>query len=89
MDSNDAAADPGFEDLTSYKSVAAPKERLHGNVIKAEHLVFKGILQVGVAEGSTDQPTVTIHRHGEIIESAEFSCRCGRAATLKFEYEGE
>ena len=35
------------------------------------------------------EPTVTINRDGDRIESIEFVCTCGKSKTLVFEYDVE
>ena len=78
-----------FVDLASFESVQPTKRRNQGNMIKGSCVVTRGIQKIEVSEGEGEQPTVIVHRVGDVVESVEFVCKCGQTTVLKLEYGGE
>ena len=82
-------SEPAFTELAEFNKVGVQQRPTRGNIIKARSVVQRGIEKVGIADSEPDQPTVIIHKTGGVVHSAEIVCKCGRSATLQFDYEGE
>jgi len=78
-----------FTDLLAYDKVDTFKKHSAQNVIKSSHVVKRGAQQVSLPAGDGDEPTLLIHREGDQIVSIELRCRCGRATSVRLEYDEE
>jgi hypothetical protein len=78
-----------FTELAEFPKVGVCKVQLRGYIIKANSVVLGKDKKVGIADSSPEQPSLIIHKSGDVIESAEFVCKCGRSATLQFDYDDQ
>jgi hypothetical protein len=78
-----------FVDLASFESVKPVPKGNQGNMIKGSCVVARGIQKIEVSEGEGEQPTVVVHRVGDVVESIEFVCKCGQTTIIKLDYGGE
>jgi hypothetical protein len=81
--------DMGFTLLTDFHRVDTGEKRLNGNVVKRSRVHPGGVQKIGLADGEKDEPRIVVHKNGESVESIEFTCICGRSATLRLDYRGE
>lgn len=59
------------------------------NVLKHSQVIRKGVEEVGLGEEGSDDPLVFVQREGDRVTSVDFQCKCGRSASLRFEYDEE
>ena len=78
-----------FVDLAAFERVQPTQQAPRGNMIKGSCVVTRGIQKIEVSEGIGEQPTVIVHKVGDVVESVEFVCKCGQTTILKMEYGGE
>ena len=78
---------PGFTDLAEFRTLDAQPSAARGNIIKAHRVCIAGKQKIGIIESGNDQPTVLVHKDGDVVTGAEFLCTCGRRATIEFEYD--
>jgi hypothetical protein len=77
-----------FIDLAEYRQVSGPGKP-RGNIIKSAQISFRGVQQIGAPSERSDDPIVMLEKDGDRIVKAEFVCKCGRSASVQFEYEQE
>ena len=86
---NAESNDQQFTDLLAYNKVDMGRSNSAQNVIKSSHVVKKGVQQVSLSTGDSDEPALLIHRDGDQIISVEFQCKCGRSTSMRLEYDEE
>lgn len=59
------------------------------NVLKRHQIIRKGVEEVGVGDENSDDPMVFVQREGDKVTGVDFHCKCGRSASLRFEYDEE
>jgi len=42
-----------------------------------------------IPQQSKDEPRILLHRNGDVIESIEFRCSCGKSTTVHLVYDGD
>ena len=89
MNQQNRSSNDQFVELTEF---SAPEENvtpLSGNVLKNAQIAGFKFSNLQIDTTCSDEPTVVVKRKGDVIESIEFICSCGRKKTVTFEYEGE
>lgn len=81
---------PDFIPLISQEShQSVPQPPPGKNLLKGHEVVLSGTVMVEHEDTSPSEPTVLLHRDGDLVTSIEFCCVCGRNATVQLEYGGE
>jgi hypothetical protein len=75
-----------FVDLAAYSCARAEHKSARGALIKARDVSCNGSRTIAVESNEPDQPTIIIHREGDIISAFEVTCTCGRSTTISLEY---
>jgi len=78
-----------FVDFASFRNVQVTKIGRKGNVLKADSVDSGTARKIEVEANEADQPGIILHRNGEIIESVEVVCVCGRHSEIRLEYDGD
>lgn len=78
-----------FIDLASFQNVQATKRGSHAGILKADAVDVGSVKRIEVEANEAGQPGIILHRNGEIIESIEFVCVCGRNSEIRLEYDGD
>ncbi len=78
-----------FIDFASFQNVQVTKKGRRGNILKADSVDSGTARKIEVEATEGDQPGVILHRNGEIIESVEIVCLCGRHSEIRLEYDGD
>ena len=78
-----------FIDFASFQNVEVTKRGKRGNVLKADSVDSGSTRRIEVEANAPDQPGIILHRNGEIIESVEVVCVCGRHSEIRLEYDGD
>lgn len=78
-----------FIDFASFQNVQVTKRTRTGSVLKADSVDVGTSRKIEVEANEPDQPGIIIHRNGEVIESVEVVCVCGRHSEIRLEYDGD
>jgi hypothetical protein len=85
----DESRDVGFTDFLEFKAANAPAKPRMSNVVKATEVRFERNHRVEIPDVEANQPSVILHHVGDTVQNIEFSCKCGRSAIVRVEYEEE
>ncbi len=89
MGKNSQQETSSFIDFASFQNVQATKKGRKGNILKADSVDSGTARKIEVEANEADQPGIILHRNGEIIESVEVVCVCGRHSEIRLEYDGD
>ncbi len=89
MGKNNQQEPSSFIDFASFQNVRATKKGRKGSVLKADSVESGTSRKIEVEANEADQPGIILHRNGEIIESVEVVCVCGRHSEIRLEYDGD
>ncbi len=88
-DSEQAQDHSSFIDFASFQNVQVTKSGRKGSVLKADSVDSGSIRKIEIEASEPGQPEIILHRNGEIIESVEIVCVCGRHSEIRLEYDGD
>ncbi len=89
MENNNDQGRSAFIDFASFQSVQVTKRSKTGSVLKADSVDLGATRQIEVEATEPGQSGIILHRNGEIIESVEIVCVCGRHSEVRLEYDGD
>jgi hypothetical protein len=89
MENNNGKERSAFIDFASFQSVRVTKRSSKGSVLKADAVDAGNARKIEVEANEPGQTGIILHRNGEIIESVEIVCVCGRHSEVRLEYDGD
>jgi hypothetical protein len=81
--------DDAFIELHKYQETDISIKHAHGNILKIHPNA------AGMKESSenpqelSEDPEVVVHKSGDIIDTIEFHCSCGKKAEIHLQYDGD
>ena len=75
-----------FVEFGSFKQIVGMRPRISGNLLKSKQ-VTQTVKSIQVSSEDEDQPTIIVRRSQDVVDSIEFSCRCGRIAEVSLKYD--
>ena len=80
-----------FVELSEFKGSAESEKNVQrsGNILKNASVEAIKFQHLESDANDFIEPTITINRNGDRIESIEFVCTCGKSKVLMFEYDAE
>lgn len=89
MENNSERDRSSFIDFASFQNVQVRKVSRKGSVLKADSVDVGEARKIEVEANEPGQTGIILHRNGEIIESVEIVCVCGRHSEVRLEYDGD
>ncbi|MBM4165810.1 MAG: hypothetical protein FJ218_02650 [Ignavibacteria bacterium] len=77
-----------FVEFGTMRQISGVRFRASGNVFKSKSIQHNREKTIHVTPGDDeDQPIIVIRRSEGVVDSIEFSCKCGRSSAVNLKYE--
>jgi hypothetical protein len=77
-----------FVEFGMMKQISGVRFRASGNVFKSKSVSHNKEKTIHVTPGDDeDQPVIVVRRSEGVVDSIEFSCKCGRSSVVNLKYE--
>jgi len=76
-----------FEEFGAFNQIASQQRKSSENLFKSENIIQGSQKKIEIVPDENDEPVIIVRRTEGIVESVEFSCKCGRNSIIDLKYE--